>query len=149
MFFTSNVKKISHLQIDIFCYFGFCHCRRNAFGINILACQPNLEIAIYVLKQLKTKAKLGIVCPPDCIFWQPQAITCLIKLLINPSHIFFFLARVTPFQLSFVSNADEETVGVAPDTNEAIAFTTTGVDGTAGAGGFIGFSLAFEQVPCA
>ena len=27
----SNVKNFSHLKIDIFCYFNFCHWRRNAF----------------------------------------------------------------------------------------------------------------------
>ena len=31
MFFTSNVKNFSHMQMDIFCYFNFCHCRRNNF----------------------------------------------------------------------------------------------------------------------
>ena len=30
-FFTSNVKNFSHLQMNIVCYFDFCHCRRNAF----------------------------------------------------------------------------------------------------------------------
>ena len=32
-FFTSNVKNVSHLQLDIFCYFDFCYCRRNAFRL--------------------------------------------------------------------------------------------------------------------
>ena len=27
-FFTSNVKNFSHLQMAMFCYFDFCHCRR-------------------------------------------------------------------------------------------------------------------------
>ena len=30
-FFASNVKNYSHLQTDIFCYFNFCHCRRDNF----------------------------------------------------------------------------------------------------------------------
>ena len=33
-FSTSNVKKKSHLQIDIFCHFDFCGNRRNDFGSN-------------------------------------------------------------------------------------------------------------------
>ena len=32
-FFTSNVKNFSHLQMNIFCYFHFCQCRRNIFRI--------------------------------------------------------------------------------------------------------------------
>ena len=32
-FFTSNFKNVSHLQMDIFCYFNFGHCRRNAFRL--------------------------------------------------------------------------------------------------------------------
>ena len=31
-FYTSNVKNISHLQMNIFCCFDFCHCKRNTFG---------------------------------------------------------------------------------------------------------------------
>ena len=30
-FSTSNVKNNSHLQMDIFCHFDFCHSRRNGF----------------------------------------------------------------------------------------------------------------------
>ena len=36
-FFTSNVKTFSHLQMDIFCYFDFCHCRSNAFWREVLS----------------------------------------------------------------------------------------------------------------
>ena len=35
-FFTSNVKNFSHLQMDIFCCFDFCHCRRNAFWRDLM-----------------------------------------------------------------------------------------------------------------
>ena len=30
-FSTSKVKSNSHLQMDIFCHFDLCHCRRNTF----------------------------------------------------------------------------------------------------------------------
>ena len=65
----------------------------------------------------------------------------------------FFSARVAPFKLSFVSDADEQTdapaVGAViagdADDNE----TVLGVAGTAAALGTLGFSLRFEQVACA
>ena len=61
-----------------------------------------------------------------------------------------FSARVTPFKLSFVTDADEATVGAATNTNEAVA--TINVPAAAGGDGSFGtsgFSLAFTQVPCA
>ena len=55
---------------------------------------------------------------------------------------------MTPFKLSFVTDADEATVGAATNTNEAVA-TINAVAATAGSFGTSGFSLAFTQVPCA
>ena len=42
-FFTSNVKNFSHLQMDIFCCFDFCHCRRNAFWLKIFVINAFIE----------------------------------------------------------------------------------------------------------
>ena len=33
--FHINVKNFTHLQMDTFCYFDFCHCKRNTFCIII------------------------------------------------------------------------------------------------------------------
>ena len=55
---------------------------------------------------------------------------------------------MTPFQLSFVTDADEVTGVASPDTNEAVALPiAAGVN--VGALGTLGFSLNFDQVPCA
>jgi hypothetical protein len=55
---------------------------------------------------------------------------------------------VTPFQLSFVTDADEVTGALSPETNEAVALPIA-ADVNDGALGTLGFSLNFEQVPCA
>ena len=58
---------------------------------------------------------------------------------------------MTPFQLSFITDANEVTgAGATPGTNEASALpagSTAAND--IGAVGTLGFSLRFEQVPCA
>ena len=46
-FFTSNVKNFSHLQMDIFCYFNFCHCRRNNFCAVDLFIGPIIFMIFY------------------------------------------------------------------------------------------------------
>ena len=54
-----------------------------------------------------------------------------------------FSARVTPFILSFVTDADE-VITAAAGTTVTNELTT----GTPGRSGTSGFSLAFQQVPC-
>ena len=58
-----------------------------------------------------------------------------------------FSARVAPFKLSFVSDADETILATgnagAALTDEASVGAAVGVTGT------IGFSLGFRQIPCA
>ena len=61
----------------------------------------------------------------------------------------FFSARVAPFKLSFVSDANEQTDATANAGNANNNESVLGVAGTAAALGTVGFSLAFEQVPCA
>ena len=46
-FFTSNVKNFSHLEMDIFCYFNFCHCRRNNFCAVDLFIGPIIFMIFY------------------------------------------------------------------------------------------------------
>ena len=59
---------------------------------------------------------------------------------------------MTPFQLSFITDANEVTGAVlTPGMNEAVA-VNAGAAGAAddiGAAGTLGFSLAFTQIPCA
>ena len=58
---------------------------------------------------------------------------------------------MTPFQLSFITDADEVTgaaAPVTPGTNEAVVAAVGGVANIPAAG-TLGFSLGFEQVPCA
>ena len=65
-----------------------------------------------------------------------------------PRNIYFFSARVFPFKLSVVTDADEATVGAAAadsNTNEAIAT----INADTGSFGTAGFSLGFRQIPCA
>ena len=55
---------------------------------------------------------------------------------------------MTPFQLSFITDANEVTGVVMPETNEASSLNAAGATDV-GAAGTLGFSLGFEQVPCA
>jgi hypothetical protein len=57
---------------------------------------------------------------------------------------------VTPFQLSFITDANEKTgPGTTPGTNEASGDNDNDASDDVGAAGTLGFSLGFEQVPCA
>ena len=60
-------------------------------------------------------------------------------------YLFVFSARVTPFKLSFVTDADEVTPAAAGTTanNELQINAAVGRTGTSG------FSLTFTQVRCA
>ena len=64
-------------------------------------------------------------------------------------NVSLFSARVAPFKLSFVSDADEQTDAAAAAGNADDNETVRGAVGTLAALGTLGFSLRFEQVACA
>ena len=45
-FSRSNGKTFSHLQMDIFCHFDFCHTLRNGFWSTIEKCLNNVQLHI-------------------------------------------------------------------------------------------------------